>query len=246
MQTGSDHVAYVKDVRRAAATAVLLAAVALVLGGANGAAAPAQSPTLFGEVGPDFEISLHDAQGNRVTKLDPGTYVIEVEDKSDFHTFHLEGPGVDERTEVTFTGKVTWTVTFRDGRYVYHCDPHPSLSGAFVVGNPTATPPPPPPGLVTSKTRLVVTAGPAEVITLKTAAGKAVKRLKRGTYTITIRDRSRLHNVRLRAPGYQRATTLNFVGTQRWKVKLTKLGTLRYSCDPHASTGMRGSAKIVA
>jgi plastocyanin len=238
----------VKDVRRAAATAVLLVvvAVALVLGGANGAAAPMQSPTLFGEVGPDFEISLHDAQGNRVTKLDPGTYVIEVEDKSDFHTFHLEGPGVDERTEVTFTGKVTWTVTFRDGNYVYHCDPHPSLRGTFVVGNPPAAKPPPPPSGVTPKTRLVVTAGPAEVITLKTAAGKVVKQLKRGTYTFTIRDRSRLHNIRLRAPGYQRSTTLNFVGTQTWRVRLAKVGILRYSCDPHASTGMRGSAKIVA
>jgi plastocyanin len=231
--------------RIAGAVATTLALAAL-LGSADGSASPAQTPTLFGSVGPEFEITLRDAQGNRVTRLDPGTFVIEVEDLSDFHTFHLEGPGVDERTEVAFTGKVTWTVTFRDGTYVYHCDPHPSLRGTLVVGNPPAPKPPPPPSGVTPKTRLVVTAGPAEVITLKTAAGKVVKRLKRGTYTVTVRDRSRLHNVRLRAPGYQRSTTLNFVGTQRWRVKLARAGTLRYSCDPHASTGMRGSAKIVA
>jgi plastocyanin len=228
----------------------VLAALALagtaLFGAANGDAASAQTPRLFGEVGPEFEISLHDAQGNRVTKLDPGTYVIEVEDKSDFHSFHLEGPGVDERTDTTFTGKVTWTVTFRDGRYTYHCDPHPSLAGSFTVGNPPSTSPPPattPP--VTAKTRLVLTAGPAAVITLKTAAGKVVKSMKLGTYTVTVRDRSALHNAHVRAPGFDRKTTLPFVGTQRWKVKLARVGTLRFLCDPHAVDGMRGSAKIV-
>jgi plastocyanin len=153
---------------------------------------------------------------------------------------------VDERTDTTFTGKVTWTVTFRDGRYTYHCDPHPSLAGSFTVGNPPSTSPPPattPP--VTAKTRLVLTAGPAAVITLKTAAGKAVKTMKLGTYTVTVRDRSALHNAHVRAPGFDRKTTLPFVGTQRWKVKLARVGTLRFLCDPHAVDGMRGSAKIV-
>ncbi len=224
--------------------AVLLLAV--LLGSSDGAAVSSQTPRLFGTVGPDFEISLRDAQGNQVTRLDPGTFEIEVDDRSDFHTFHLEGPGVDERTEVTFTGKVTWTVTFRDGNYVYHCDPHPSLRGTFVSGNPQPAPkPPPPPSFVTSKTKLVVTAGPAQVITLKTAAGKAVKRLQRGTYTVTVRDRSRSHNVHLSAPGYDRKTPVAYTGTQTWRVKLSKVGTLRYRCDPH-SRFMRGSATIVA
>lgn len=225
---------------------VLLTLGLAVIFAANGAASPAQTPRLFGEVGPEFEISLRDAQGARVTTLDPGTYVVHVEDKSDFHSFHLEGPGVDERTDTTFTGKVTWTVTFRDGRYTYHCDPHPSLTGSFTVGNPPSTSPPPattPP--VTAKTRLVLTAGPAAVITLKTAAGKAVKSMKLGTYTVTVRDRSALHNAHVRAPGFDRKTTLPFVGTQRWRVRLTRVGTLRFLCDPHAVDGMRGSAKIV-
>ena len=213
---------------------------------AQGGASPAQAPKLFGEVGPEFEISLHDAQGNRVTKLDPGTYEIEVEDKSEIHTFHLEGHGVDVRTDTTFVGTVRWTVTFRDGRYTYHCDPHPSLSGTFTVGNPPATPPPPAgPTPITAKTRLVLTAGPALVITLKTAAGKAVKSMKLGTYTMTVRDRSRSHDAHVRAPGYDRRTTVAFVGIQTWKVRLAKTGTLRFFCDPHASAGMRGSARIV-
>ena len=110
---------------RAAVALVTLALAAALLGATDGAASPAQAPTLFGEVGPGFEISLRNAQGSRVTQLDPGTYVVRVEDKSDFHSFHLEGPGVDEMTEVAFTGTVEWTVTFRDGRYRFHCDPHP-------------------------------------------------------------------------------------------------------------------------
>jgi plastocyanin len=232
------------------AVAVLAAIVAaLLLGVASGAAAPAQVATLTGTVGPEFTISLADARGNRVTQLDPGTYRVEVDDRSDFHTFHLEGPGVDERTEVTFTGKVTWTVTFSDGVYVYHCDPHPDLRGQFVVGNPQPPPPPPPPpppSGVTPKTKLVLTAGPALRITLTTAAGKRVRQMTTGTYTITVRDRSRSHNVHVRAPGYQRATTVGFVGTQTWRVRLARAGIFRFQCDPHASAGMRGSARIVA
>ncbi len=213
---------------------------------AQGGAASTQAPKLFGEVGPEFEISLHDAQGNRVTKLDPGTYEIEVEDKSEIHTFHLEGPGVDERTDTTFVGTARWTVTFRDGRYTYHCDPHPSLAGTFTVGNaPPPTPPPTGSAPITAKTRIVLTAGPTQVITLKTAAGKAVKSMKLGTYTMTVRDRSRSHDAHVRAPGYERKTTVAFVGTQTWKVRLAKIGTLRFFCDPHASLGMRGSAKII-
>jgi plastocyanin len=98
---------------------------------------------------------------------------------------------------------------------------------------------------VTPKTRLVLTSGPNFTISLKTAAGATVKTMKRGTYTIAVRDRSRIHNARVRAPGYARATTLPFTGTQTWKAKLARAGTLRFLCDPHALQGMRGSAKVV-
>jgi len=228
-------------------TALIVAlALAALLGAADGAAVKAQNPKLFGTVGPEFEISFRDAQGDRVTKLEPGTYDVQVRDLSDFHTFHLEGPGVNERTEIEFTGTVNWTVTFRDGNYSYHCDPHPTLGDKFVVGNPPTTNPPPVNPPVTAKTKLLLTAGPSQIITLKTAAGKAVKTMKLGTYTVTVRDRGRDHNAHIVAPGYNRKTSpVSFRGTQTWKVALKKTGTLRFLCDPHAAEGMRGSAKVI-
>ena len=225
---------------------VLLAAV--LLGAADGSASSAQTPKLFGTIGDG--IVLRDAGGARVTKLDPGTYDISVDDQSDFHNFHLQGPGVDETTGVDFVGKVSWTVTFKDGLYMYLCDVHPiSLRGSFTAGTAPSTPPSTPPatgGAVTPKTKLNLTSGPGFTITLKTAAGKAVKSMKTGTYTVLVRDRGRIHNAHLVGPGYNRATTpLTYTGSQTWKVKLARTGTLRFLCDPHALQGMKGSARIV-
>jgi plastocyanin len=241
-------------------TRVLVCSAALVvaalLGASGGSAGSAQEIKLFGTVGPEFTITLVDAQGNAVTRLDPGAYEIEVRDRSEFHTFHLQGPGVDERTEVEFTGDVTWRVTLRDGVYAFLCDVHPStMRGTFTAGTPPPTTPPPTPptnppssgsGAITARTRLVLTSGPAQVITLKTAAGKAVKAMRLGTYTVSVRDRGRIHNAHLVAPGYNRSTRpVTYTGTQTWRVKLAKIGTLRFLCDPHARQGMRGSARLV-
>ena len=99
---------------------------------------------------------------------------------------------------------------------------------------------------ITAKTKLVLTSGPSQVITFKTAAGKAVKTMKLGTYTVTVRDRGPDHNAHVVAPGYNRKTSpLSFRGTQTRKVVLKRAGTLRFLCDPHAAAGMRGTAKIV-
>jgi plastocyanin len=92
---------------------------------------------------------------------------------------------------------------------------------------------------------LLLTSGPSPRITLRTAAGRAVTRLGVGSYTVAVRDRSRLHNARIVAPGVRRATTVPFVGRATWRVRLARPGTLRFLCDPHASQGMRGSARIV-
>jgi len=231
---------------RVLALAVALIAAAL-LGAADGAAVRSQTPKLFGTVGPGFTIRLQDAQGLQVTKLDPGTFVVEVEDLADFHSFHLKGPGVDESTGVGSEGKATWTVTFEDGIYMYFCDPHSStMKGSFTVGNPPTTSPPPSSPPVTAKTKLLLTSGPGFVISLKTSAGKPVKKMKLGTYTVIVRDRGSNHNAHIVAPGFNRKTTpLTYTGTKSWKVKLGKVGTLRFLCDPHAREGMRGSAKIV-
>jgi plastocyanin len=222
---------------------VLLAlGVAALLGAAGGGAVPTQSTTLHATVGPGFAISLTTDAGARVTHLDPGAYVIEVDDLSEEHNFHLQGPGVDRATEVGETGKQTWNVSFTDGMYSYACDPHSGLMhGSFTVGTPPATSPPPP----AASNKLFLTAGPGYTITLKTAAGKTAKSVKLGTYTVVVRDRSTFHNAHLVAPGFDRRTTVPFVGAKTWKVKLAKTGTLRFQCDPHARQGMRGSAKIV-
>jgi plastocyanin len=145
-------------------------------------------------------------------------------------------------------GTESWTVTLTDGTYRYHCDPHSTLMrGSFTVGVvPPPPPTPPPPSIVTAKTKLALTSGPGFTITLKTAAGKTFKSMKRGVYTVVVRDRSRVHNAHVVAPRFNRKTSpLTYTGTQTWKVKLGKAGKLRFLCDPHSLTGMKGSAKIV-
>jgi plastocyanin len=229
--------------RRLALAPALLAAA--LLGAPGGGAAPEQATKLVGTVGPEFTITLEDAQGNRVSRLDPGRYEIEVNDLSDFHTFHLQGPGVNEATQATFTGKVTWTVTLTDGTYVFFCDVHPSaMRGTLTSGTPSTQPPPGGGGGNTTPTKLVLTSGPSYAISLETPAGRAVKSVKRGTYRVTVRDRSRIHNAHLTAPGYNRRTGVGFRGIQTWTVRLARTGTLRFLCDPHASR-MKGSARIV-
>lgn len=233
---------------RVAALAVVLFALAAFLAATQSEAVPAQGTKLSGTVGPGFSISLRDAQGSPVTKLDPGRYEIEVRDLSEVHTFHLRGPGVDERTDVEFMGTVTWTVTFQDGNYAFFCDVHAEMRGTFVSGNAPAPPPAPTPKPtpgVTAKTKLQLTSGPGNAITLRTRAGKVVRTMKVGTYTVVVRDRSRLHNAHVVAPGFNKRTTVPFVGSQTWKAALKRAGTLRFLCDVHAADGMRGSAKIV-
>jgi plastocyanin len=236
---------------RAAALVVVIATAALLgaTDGSAGSADRAQNVKLVGTVGPGFSITLEDSQGNRVTNLDPGTYDIQVEDLSGEHNFHLVGPGIDRLTPVGAALTEFWTVTLTNGTYSYNCDPHATMMrGSFTVGAAPIPPPPPPPSptVVTPKSKLVLTSGPRFVITLKTVAGKAVKRMKRGTYRVTVRDRGRLHNAHVIAPGYNRKTSpLTYKGTQTWKVKLARVGTLRFLCDPHARTGMKGSAKII-
>lgn len=230
--------------RLAAVLACLVLAASLAGGGG---ATPVQNTKLSATVGPGFTISLRDGSGGRVTRLDPGTYDIGVEDLSDEHNFHLTGLGVNRTTDVVETGTFNWTVTFTNGTYRYVCDPHVgSMSGSFTVGTATTTPPPSSGGggAITAKTKLTLTSGPGFAISLRTSAGRAVTAMRAGTYTVVVRDRSRIHNARLRAPGYNRATTRAFVGQQTWKVKLARTGTLRLLCDPHAAR-MRGSARIV-
>lgn len=90
--------------------------------------------TLIGTVGPGFDISLTTEDGGDVTTLAPGSYTIEVDDKSSAHNFHLSGTGVEQSTDVAEVQTATWEVDLQPGTYTYVCDPHASqMSGSFEV-----------------------------------------------------------------------------------------------------------------
>ncbi|SRR5712691_5027139 len=119
-------------IRRLALLFATALAAVLVVSAVGSAAA---TPTLSGSVGPTFVISLK-MGGKQVTKLKAGTYKLVVSDKSDFHDFHLIGPGVNKVvTTVAFVGKKTLTVTLKKGMYSYQCDPHAAngMFGKFTV-----------------------------------------------------------------------------------------------------------------
>jgi plastocyanin len=91
-----------------------------------------------------------------------------------------------------------------------------------------------------SATRLAGATGPGFTITLKKGTAK-VKTLARGKYTITVRDRSSMHDFVLTGPGITRKqiTGLAFTGTKTVTVTLRK-GRYEYYCKPHRAMGMRG------
>ena len=90
-------------------------------------------------------------------------------------------------------------------------------------------------------TALTGTVGPGFTIKL-TQGGKAVKNLKPGAYTVTVTDKSAIHNFRLKGPGFNKATSVPKQGKTTWNVTLKK-GSYTFVCDPHAST-MKGSFKV--
>jgi plastocyanin len=221
-------------------------AIAVTLSAVFALAAPAvaEAAQLRGTVGPGFTIALVDETGNRVTHVDAGTHTITINDQSAEHNFHLTGPGVDVLTEIEFVGTMTWTLTLTDGIYRFVCDPHvDAMSGRFAVGTATLPPTTTPPRPTTPVTRrLVATVGPGFSIALRTPAGRRVTTVARGTYTITVRDRSRLHNFHLIGPRMNRRTTVAARGTFTWRLTL-RPGRYRFVCDPHAAA-MRGSFRV--
>ena len=217
---------------------VLSASVAAVL---TPMAYAAVTGPLQGTVGPDFTIDLQDATGANVNALDPGTYTITVRDRSIDHNFHLFGPGVNETTGVEDTETVTWTVTFQEGRYTLQCDPHAlvGMKRRIVAGDPPpeSTPKPAP-----KPVKLLASVGPKNTIALRNASGAMLKTLKAGSYAITVRDRTKVHNFHLVGKGVNRKTTKAGMGTFTWNVKLAK-GALRYFSD-QSPTKVKGSVTV--
>ena len=93
----------------------------------------------------------------------------------------------------------------------------------------------------TSKLRGAV--GPGETISLKTAAGKRVSIVSRGTYAITVSDRSDEHNFFLSGPGVRKQLTgIGFIGTKTVTVTL-RTGKYTFVCTPH-SDDMNGGFAV--
>lgn len=222
-------------VRRLAACG-LFALVALLGPGA----AAGDNPQLFGTVEGLITITFLDANGIPVTQLEPGTYDIVVNDASDQHNFHLSGPGVDLKTETNEIVKVTWTVTFVEGRYVFQCDPHSGMLGRFTVGNPPPPAAPPPPPTV-GPGKLVGQVNGNFEITLRSGRGATVGAVKGGAaYSIAVRDRTAEHSFHLAGSGVNRKTAVKKRETATWRVKFRKGARYAFYCDVHRED-MRGT-----
>lgn len=91
-------------------------------------------------------------------------------------------------------------------------------------------------GRSSSTPTLVGTVGPGYAITL-TQNGKVVKKLKRGTYRLVIRDKASIHAWSLDGPnGFAKDfTKVPFVGTMTFTLVL-KAGKYKYYCPPHEPT----------
>src|SRR5919202_5478105 len=92
--------------------------------------------------------------------------------------------------------------------------------------------------------KLKGTVGPSFTITL-TKSGKKVRTLRAGTYTLTVADKSGIHNFVLEKSGgkfEKTVTSVGFTGTKTIRVKLTR-GKWQYYCAPHEST-MHGSFSV--
>jgi plastocyanin len=84
--------------------------------------------------------------------------------------------------------------------------------------------------------KLVGTVGPGYTIKL-TQGGKKVTKLKAGTYTFVISDKSSFHSYGLDGPkGFEKDfTSVPFTGTKTFTLKL-KAGKYKYYCSAHESS----------
>ena len=89
--------------------------------------------------------------------------------------------------------------------------------------------------------RLSATVGPGYTISLKKGSS-VVRTLKRGTYLVTVRDRSSQHDFHLLGPSGRMLSSVGWTGTKTVKLVL-KPGRYTYVCDPHADE-MRGGFRV--
>jgi plastocyanin len=74
--------------------------------------------------------------------------------------------------------------------------------------------------------------------------GDDVADVAAGTYTVSVEDKSDMHNFHLIGPGVdEEVTDVSFVGEKSTTVTLQP-GTYTFQCDPHASHGMKGTLTV--
>ena len=187
---------------------------------------PPDPNRLTGIVGPDFTITLVDADFAPVTTLPAGRYSIAVEDTSDVHNFHLGGPGFTKPTGIDFVGHETWEANLSPGSYTVQCDPHfQVMRFSFQVTGTSRKP----------KTRVLNAAVSSRGrVSLTPTATRA------GAVRLVVHDNSRAANFHLRGPSVNRKTGLGFRGTTSWRLVL-KPATYRYGSD---RSGLRGRLKV--
>ena len=86
-----------------------------------------------------------------------------------------------------------------------------------------------------SAPKLAGTDGPGFTISLK-SGGKNVKALKKGTYSLTVNDKSSIHNFVIEGPGVEKdVTSVSGTGTKTVTLKL-RPGKYKFYCRPHESS----------
>lgn len=93
-------------------------------------------------------------------------------------------------------------------------------------------------------TELVGQSGPGLSISLRDASGNRVDQLAPGSYRITVRDQSDVHNFHLSGPGVDMSTSVDLIETAVWTVTVVD-GAYTFVCDAHP-TVMRGRFTVGA
>jgi hypothetical protein len=70
-------------------------------------------------------------------------------------------------------------------------------------------------------------------ISLTDPSGQAISNLAAGTYSLTIKDESTIHDFHLTGAGVDKATPVGSTSTSTFSVTF-KPGTYSFVCDPHA------------
>ena len=201
---------------------VLAAAAALVLVPPR-RSRPRPHRSCDGTVGPGFSITLErrrrSSRHARSTRA-PTSSSCATSRRAQLPPLRAGRRGVDgvEATEDRYLdGDVPWTAATPSSaiRTRRRC------CGEFVVGNPPPATAPTPPRRPAAP-KLLATVGPKARSRSGARAGAALDSLKAGTYSIVVRDRSKLHNFHLVGTGVNRSSAVAAAGTMTWKLTLSK------------------------